>query len=83
MPELRILNACGDTCIAWDEHRYAAGDAEAVAAVEEAERLFEAACAAGGTAFRVRPAGVPAERLTRLVPTMTEDILVIPPMVGG
>src|SRR5919198_2408496 len=58
MPALRILNAQGDTCVTWDEARYAAGDAEQVAAVMEAERLFAEARSAGGTAFRVRP-GVP------------------------
>jgi hypothetical protein len=82
MPSLRILNASGDTCVTWDERAYEVGDPEAVAAVREAERLFEAARAAGGEAFRVQ-AGAPAERLTRLVPTMTDDVLVIPRMVGG
>jgi len=82
MPALRILNASGDTCISWDETAYAAGDPEAVAAVEEAERLFEKARSAGGEAFQLE-AGAPAKRVTRLVPTMTEDVLIIPPMVGG
>ncbi len=82
MPALRILNAQGDTCVNWDETLYAEGDAEQVAAVREAERLFAAARAAGGTAFRVRP-GVPAERITRLEPSMGDDVLIIPPMVGG
>ena len=82
MPALRILNAQGDTCVRWDETLYAAGDAEQVAAVREAERLFAAARAAGAAAFRVRP-GVPAERITRLEPTLPDDVLVVPPMAGG
>jgi hypothetical protein len=82
MPALRILNAQGDTCVRWDETLYAAGDEEQVAAVMEAERLFATARAAGGTAFRVHP-GVPAERITRLDPTSTDDVLIIPPMMGG
>jgi hypothetical protein len=82
MPSLRILNASGDTCISWDTEAYAAGDPEAVAAVEEAERLFAAGRAAGGEAFRVE-AGAPARRLTRLEPMLKEDVLLIPPMVGG
>lgn len=82
MPALRILNAQGDTYVTWDETLYAAGDVEQVAAVREAERLFAAARAAGGTAFRVRP-GLPAERVTRLEPTMADDVLIVPPMVGG
>jgi hypothetical protein len=82
MPALRILNAQGDTRVDWDETLYAEGDAEQVAAVRQAEHLFAAARAAGGTAFRVRP-GVPAERITRLEPSIADDILIIPPMVGG
>jgi hypothetical protein len=82
MPALRILNALGDTCVSWNETLYAEGDAEQVAAVMEAERLFAAARAAGGTAFRLRP-GLPAERITRLEPTMPDDVLIVPPMMGG
>ena len=82
MPALRILNGHGDTCVSWDKTLYTAGDAEQVAAVREAERLFAAARAAGGTAFRVRP-GAPAERITRLEPIIPDDVLIVPPMTGG
>jgi hypothetical protein len=82
MPSLRILNASGDTCIAWDTEAYAAGDPDAVAAVEEAERLFAAGRAAGGEAFVVKE-GAPARRLTRLEPRLEDDVVLIPPMVGG
>ena len=82
MASLRILNASGDTCITWDTEAYAAGDPDAVAAVEEAERLFAAARAAGGEAFVVKE-GVPARRLSRLEPGLEDDVLLIPPMVGG
>ena len=82
MPSLRILNASGDTSITWDTEAYAAGDPEALAAVAEAERLFAAGRAAGGEAFVVKE-GAPARRLTRLEPSMKEDVVLIPPMVGG
>ena len=82
MASLRILNASGDTRLSWDETAYAAGDPDAVAAVEEAERVFETARAAGGEAFRVE-AGAPAERVTRLAPARSEDVVIIPRMVGG
>ena len=82
MPSLRILNASGDTGVSWDEKAFAAGDAEASAAVREAERLFASARAAGGEAFRVQ-AGAPAERVTRLEPTRSDDVIIIPRMVGG
>ena len=82
MASLRILNASGDTRLSWDETAYAAGDPDALAAVREAERVFEEARAAGGEAFRVE-AGAPAERVTRLSPALSEDVLIIPRMVGG
>jgi hypothetical protein len=82
MPSLRILNATGDTCVTWDTEAYAAGDPEALAAVEEAERLFAAGREAGGEAFVVKE-GAPARRLTRFEPTLEDDVLLIPPMVGG
>ena len=82
MSSLRILNASGDTCITWDTDAYAAGDPEALAAVEEAERLLAAGRAAGGEAFVVEQ-GAPARRLTRLEPRLDQDVVLIPPMVGG
>jgi hypothetical protein len=82
MPSLRILNASGDTCVTWNTDAYAAGDPEALAAVEEAERLLAAGRAAGGEAFVVEQ-GAPARRLTRLEPRLDQDVVLIPPMVGG
>lgn len=82
MAVLRILNAGGDARIDWDERAYAAGDPEAVAAVEEAERLFAEARHKGASAFRVQP-GEPAVRITSLSPTLSEEVLIVPPMIGG
>jgi hypothetical protein len=78
---LRILNGSGDTSVSWDAEHLASGDAEAEAAVREAERLFAAARAAGAVAFRVTP-GEPATRIHEFDPTARE-VLVIPAMVGG
>ena len=80
MPSLSILNASGDTTIAWDEEAYAAGDPAAQAAVAEAERLFAEARADGAEAFRVR-SGALAQRVSTL--DVADDVLVIPRMVGG
>jgi hypothetical protein len=82
MASLSILNASGDTRITWDEQAVANGDTEALNAVAEAERLFAAARAAGGEAFRIQ-AGELTQRVTTLDPTRGEDVLVIPRMVGG
>src|SRR6266852_5349874 len=47
--------SAGDRHITWDPAAVAAGDGEATAAVREAERLFAAVRAQGGTAFTLGP----------------------------
>ncbi len=82
MATLSILNAAGDTRVEWDERAFATGDREAQAAVAEALRLFAAAREAGGEAFRLR-SGELAQRVSTLDPTSSDDVVVIPRMVGG
>ena len=81
MSVLRLMNSGGDKSTRWDQRRAAGGDPEAKAAVEEAERLFEAARASGAAAFRVR-SGEPAERIDRFDPE-ADQIIVVPQIVGG
>jgi hypothetical protein len=81
MATLRVLNGGGDRRITWSTEALARGDAEAQAAVREAERIFAHERARGAVAFRVLP-GAPAERLEALDP-QAEDTVLIPPMVGG
>jgi hypothetical protein len=82
MASLSVLNASGDTTIKWDERAFAAGDPEAQAAVAEAERLFAEAREAGGEAFRVQ-AGSLAQRVATLDPAASDDVMIVPRMVGG
>lgn len=81
MAVLRVLNTLGDTRVSWDRARVQAGDPEALAAVREAQRIFDEARARGAQAFRVR-VGQPAERLERFDP-LAEQVVLIPPVVGG
>jgi len=81
MSTLRVLNSSGDRSIQWDPEQFAVGDPEAIQAVAEAERIFAEARARGAQAFRVTP-GEPAQRLAQFDP-QAEEIIVIPPMVGG
>ena len=81
MGVLRVMTAGGDRSVRWDQRQAEAGDPEARAAVEEAERIFEAARARGATAFRVA-SGRPAERLDRFDPE-AEQIVVVPRVIGG
>jgi hypothetical protein len=81
MAKLRVLSARGDTTVEWDGRQAGAGDAEALAAVQEAERIFAEHRARGATAFRVAPDG-PAERIDDFDPT-AEQIVVVPRVAGG
>jgi len=80
MARLRLMTAAGDHSAAWDPAGVEAGDPEALAAVREAERIFEAARAAGGIAFKV--ADGKSERLDRFDP-LAEEIIVVPRLAGG
>ncbi|HEX6739884.1 MAG TPA: hypothetical protein VF310_16520 [Vicinamibacteria bacterium] len=81
MSTLRLLSHQGDEVHQWDAARAATGDPEALAAVREAERIFAAARARGGTAFRLTP-GQPAERLESFAPE-AEQIVIVPRVSGG
>ncbi len=81
MGMLRIISRRGDDRLFWQEQDVLEGDAEALAAVREAERIFARERAQGATAFRVA-AGKPAERLERFDP-QAEQIIMIPQVVGG
>ena len=81
MAILRVMTASGDRSASWSSERAAAGDPEARAAVEEAERIFAEAQARGAVAFRVTP-GLPAERIDRF-DREAEQIVVVPRVVGG
>jgi hypothetical protein len=81
MAKLRILSARGDTVVEWDEHRLEIGDPEALAAVREAERIFEEQRARGATAFKVAPEQ-PAVRIDTFDP-QAEQIIMVPRVAGG
>lgn len=78
---LRVMSRRGDDRLTWDEQRLLAGDSEAIAAVREAERIFEQERTKGATAFRVQP-GKPIERIEQFDST-AEQIVMVPRVVGG
>lgn len=78
---LRVLSHLGDSAISWDAERVAAGDADALAAVEEAERIFATERARGATAFRLQP-GLEAERIEQF-DGYASEIVMIPRVAGG
>ncbi len=81
MARLRVLSSRGDTTVEWDEKLAEVGDPEALAAIQEAERIFEEQRAKGATAFRVSP-DKPAERMDVFDPK-AEQIVIVPRVAGG
>jgi hypothetical protein len=71
----------GDDRIMWDSNKLETNDPEAVAAIREAERIFNEERMRGATAFRVEP-GKPVERIEKFDHT-AEQIVVVPRVVGG
>jgi hypothetical protein len=78
---LRVMSRRGDDRIVWDTKKVEAHDPEAVAAIQEAERIFNEARAKGATAFKVE-SGKTVERLDRFDRT-AEQIVIVPRVVGG
>ncbi len=81
MGMLRVISKRGDDCMQWNEQDAQAGDAEALAAIREAERIFAQERARGATAFRIET-GRQAERIEQFDPS-TEQIILVPRVVGG
>ena len=81
MGMLRVMSRRGDDRVTWDEQRALVGDTETLAAIREAERIFELERAKGGTAFKLEP-GKPAERIETFDRT-AEQIVIVPRVVGG
>ena len=81
MGMLRIISKRGDERLLWNEQDALAGDAEAMAALREVERIFARERARGATAFRVET-DKPVERLGQFDPQVSQIILV-PRVVGG
>ena len=81
MGKLRILSPSGDRTVTWDLDRVETGDPEALAAVREAERIFQEQLDRGATAFRVDE-GIPAKKLDRFDPEVEQTVMV-PRVVGG
>jgi hypothetical protein len=78
---LRVMSRRGDDRLTWDQEKAQLGDAEALAAVREAERIFAQERAKGATAFKLDP-GKPAQRIETFDET-AEQIVLVPRVVGG
>jgi len=78
---LRVMSRRGDDRIIWDSKKAEANDPEAMAAVREAERIFNEERARGATTFKVET-GKSTERIEKFDRT-AEQIVIVPRVVGG
>ncbi len=81
MGMLRVMSRRGDDRITWDSQSVETNDPEAVAALREAERIFNEERKKGATAFRVE-SGTTVERIDKFDLT-AEQIVLVPRVVGG
>ena len=81
MGVLRVISKHGDDRVQWNEQDAQAGDAEAMAAIREAERIFTQERARGATAFLVE-AVKQAERIEQFDP-QAGQIILVPWVIGG
>ena len=81
MGMLRIMSRRGDERVVWDNEKVESNDLDAVAAIREAERIFNQERARGSTAFKVE-SGKPVKRLEQFDRT-AEQIVMVPRVVGG
>ena len=81
MGTLRVMSRHGDDRVQWDTERLQEGDREAVAAVQEAERIFAEQRAKGATAFKVTQGQV-AVRIDTF-DREAEQIMMVPRVAGG
>ncbi len=81
MGMLRVMSRHGDDRLTWDSQKAETRDPEAMAAIQEAERIFNEERKKGATAFKVEP-GKPVERIERF-DRSAEQIVLVPRVVGG
>ena len=80
MGMLRVISKRCDDRVQWNEQDALAGDTETLAAIREAERIFDQERTKGATAYRVE-AGKPAERVEQF-DQQAEQIIMVPRVAG-
>jgi hypothetical protein len=81
MGMLRVLSRRGDDRVAWDLKQAELGELDALAAVEEAERIFAAERERGATAFKLESGKSPVR--IDVFDKTSEHIVMVPRVVGG
>lgn len=81
MGTLRVMSRHGDDRITWNSQQLETHDPETMAAIQEAERIFNDERTRGATAFKVE-SGKTVERIDKFDRT-AEQIVLVPRVVGG
>lgn len=81
MGMLRVMSRRGDDRVAWDVKKVEVCDPEALAAIHEAERIFNTERGRGATAFKVETGQAPV-KIDHFDQT-AEEIIMVPRVVGG
>ena len=81
MGMLRVMSRRGDDRVVWDLKQAELGEFDAVAAIEEAERIFAAERARGATAFKIESGKSPMR--IDVFDRSLEQIVMVPRVVGG
>ncbi len=81
MGMMRRLSQRGDDVVKWDTKRAELGEADAIAAVREAERIFAEARRQGATAYAVTRGQAPT--LIEQFDPQIDEIVLAPRVIGG
>jgi hypothetical protein len=82
MNKLQILGRSGHKELVWEMEKVEEEDAEALAVIEEAERIVNEAFARGQAVFRVDSPDQPAVRINQFDRTAPTTVI-IPRLAGG
>jgi transcription elongation GreA/GreB family factor len=81
MGVLQVISRRGDDRVTWESTKLEVDDPEVLAAVREAERIFQEQKGRGATAFKVEKGHVPV-RIDQF-DVEAEQIVLVPRVVGG
>jgi len=82
MSIIKVMGDSGHNKVRWDPGAVKARDSDALAAVREAERLFNEAREKGASAFTVDPVTHQTTRIDEFDPDAEETIVALP-LAGG
>ena len=82
MNRLQVLGRDGHRELVWDLEKVAAAEPEALAVIEEAEQIVEAALARGQAVLVVDAPDQPAKRIERFDQSAPQTVIV-PRLAGG